>query len=37
MRKLMMLVTLAVSYFVVAGTMNADLPPTCGNQCPWVR
>jgi len=37
MRKLMMLITLAVAYFTVAGAMSADQPPTCDPNCPWVR
>jgi hypothetical protein len=37
MRKFMIVLTLAMSYFVVAGTMSADIPPTCGANCPWVR
>jgi hypothetical protein len=36
MRKLMMLLTLTLSYFAVAGATNADTPPNC-NPCPWVR
>jgi len=37
MRKLMIILTLAASHFVVAGTMSADGPPACGPNCPWVR
>jgi hypothetical protein len=36
MRKIMILVTLAVSYIAVAGALNADNPPAC-DPCPWVR
>jgi hypothetical protein len=36
MRKLMMLLTLTVSYFVAAGSLGALSPPSC-NPCPWVR
>jgi hypothetical protein len=38
MRKMMILLTLAVSYFAVAGAgvLNADNPPAC-NPCPAVR
>lgn len=36
MRKIMMLLTLTISYFAVAGASVADQPPTC-NPCPWVR
>lgn len=35
MRKLMIVLTLAVSYFAVAGAvMHADEPPTCSPLCP---
>ncbi len=39
MRKLMMVLTLAVSYFAVAAVMNADYPPGCGdtNSCVTLR
>jgi hypothetical protein len=37
MRKFMIVLTLALSYIAVAGTMSADGPPTCGPGCPWVR
>jgi len=37
MRKLMILLTLTLSYFAVAGTLSADNPPACGGNCPWVR
>ena len=37
MRKLMIVLTLAVSYFAAVGAMNADVPPQCGPNCPWVR
>jgi hypothetical protein len=33
MRKLMILLTLAVSYIAVAGSVRADLPPTCDPIC----
>jgi hypothetical protein len=36
MRKLMMLLTLTLSYIAVAGAVRADGPPEC-NVCPWVR
>jgi len=37
MRKLMMLLTLSLSYFAVAGAVDASgNPPTC-SPCPWVR
>lgn len=37
MRKFMIVLTLALSYFTVVGTMSADGPPACGPLCPWVR
>ena len=37
MRKLMILLTLSLSYFAVAGALNAGgAPPSC-DPCPWVR
>jgi hypothetical protein len=36
MRKVLMLLTLTVSYFAAFGSMNAETPPAC-NPCPWVR
>jgi hypothetical protein len=36
MRKLLMMLTLTIAYFGVAGAMSADDPPAC-NPCPWVR
>jgi hypothetical protein len=35
MRKLMIVLTLALSYFTVIGTMSADGPPTCSPTCPF--
>jgi hypothetical protein len=39
MRKLFMILTLAVSYLAVTGAASADMPgsPTCSPNCPWVR
>lgn len=37
MRKVLIVITMAVSYFVVTGAMNADEPPSCGPNCPWVQ
>ena len=39
MRKFIIVLTLAMSYFMVAGTMSADGPPACMSTgtCPWVR
>jgi len=36
MRKLMLLLTLTVSYLAVVGSLGATVPPNC-NPCPWVR
>jgi hypothetical protein len=36
MRKMMMILTLTLSYFAVASAINADAPPIC-NPCPDVR
>ena len=36
MRKFMIVLTIAASYFVAIGTMSADAPPGC-TTCPWVR
>ncbi len=36
MRKLMMVLTLAISYLAVTGAVNAASPPEC-NICPFVR
>lgn len=36
MKKLMILLTLTISYFAVAGGLNAENPPTC-DPCPFVR
>jgi len=36
MRKLMMILTLALSYMAVAGAISADEPPYCA-PCPNVR
>jgi hypothetical protein len=37
MRKLLMVLTLAISFFAVGGSMIAgDVPPGC-DVCPWVR
>ena len=40
MRRLFMILTLAVSYFAVAVMADIDLPggtPECAPSCPWVR
>jgi hypothetical protein len=37
MRKLMMLITLAVTYVVFSGAAGAWPPPTCDPNCPWIR
>jgi len=38
MRKLMMILTLTISWLAVSATMNASIPtPTCDPNCPWVR
>ena len=40
MRKLFMILTLAVSYLAVVGSASANVPggaPECGNDCPWVK
>lgn len=36
MRKIVMIITLSISFFACFGTLNADAPPAC-NPCPWVR
>jgi hypothetical protein len=37
MRKFMLILTLALSYLAVAGTVSATgVPPQC-SPCPWVR
>ena len=37
MRKLMMVLTLAVALLSVTGVASAIDPPTCGDNCPFVR
>lgn len=40
MRKLFMILTLAISYFAVAGMADDGMPggsPECAPNCPWVR
>ncbi len=37
MRKLMMTLTLAVAFLSVSGVGSAIDPPTCGDNCPFVR
>ena len=38
MRKLMMLLTLAISFLGVTGAASAGgSPPQCGDNCPFVR
>ncbi len=37
MRKIMMLLTLAVALFNVTGVASAIDVPTCGDNCPFVR
>lgn len=38
MRKLIMLLTLAISYLGITAGASADPnPPSCGNNCPFVR
>ncbi len=38
MRKLIMLLTLAISFLTAVGAANAGgNPPECGNNCPFVR
>jgi hypothetical protein len=36
MRKLLMLLTLTLSFVAATGAANAGDPPAC-NPCPWVR
>jgi hypothetical protein len=36
MRKLLMLLTLTISYLAATGAANAGSPPGC-DPCPWVR
>lgn len=33
MRKIMMIVTLAISWIAIAGTVGAEPPPTCAPSC----
>ena len=37
MRKLMILLTLTISFLATAATSSASNPPDCGDACPWVR
>jgi hypothetical protein len=37
MRKLMMILTLAVAFLSVTGAALAVDPPACGDNCPFVR
>ncbi len=38
MRKLMMILTLAISYLGLSAAANASgNPPSCGDNCPFVR
>jgi hypothetical protein len=38
MRKLMMIITLTVSFLGITAVANAGgNPPTCGDNCPFVR
>ena len=40
MRRFFMILTLAASYFAVAGLANVNTPgpiPECDPNCPWVR
>jgi hypothetical protein len=37
MRKLMMILTLAVAFLSVTGVASAVDPPQCGDDCPFVR
>ena len=34
MRKLMIVLTLAVSFLAASGVANAGAPPDCGDSCP---
>lgn len=34
MRKLMIVLTLTLSYFAATGSVSADEPPTCSPLCP---
>ncbi len=37
MRKLMMILTLAVALLSAPASLSALDPPTCGDNCPFVR
>ncbi len=37
MRKLMMILTVAMTFLAVTGAATALEPPTCGDNCPFVR
>lgn len=39
MKKLMMVMTLVVTYMLAVGSANAGAPPppTCDPNCPWIR
>ncbi len=37
MKKLIMVLTLAIGFVAVATSAGAFPPPTCSPNCPWVR
>jgi hypothetical protein len=37
MRKITLLLTLAVSFLATASASTNAAPPDCGDSCPWVR
>jgi len=37
MRKLLMILTVAISFLGITGAANAGPPPACGDNCPFVR
>jgi hypothetical protein len=37
MRKLMMILTLTVAFLSLTGVASAVDPPSCGDDCPFVR
>jgi len=37
MRKLLTVVTLAISFLAATGVAEKITPPTCGDNCPWVK
>jgi hypothetical protein len=37
MRKIMILLTLSVSFLAATANATQVAPPDCGNGCPWVK